>query len=378
MDILISGCAFVYYQCVKGYEMSLLKRFLIFIFIGFAYLVIKEFLILYQTAKSVHPYAAYGLVVLMGLFLCYFVVVPLLSILRLPRRYGPTRNPDHIQSMIHERIRVFRRNPFLVKQSMDLSAVPEDRNGYDQIIVLLQPEVRKLHKKYVTQVFYSTAIAQNGFLDALLILSLSVNLVKDLFVLYHGRVSNRVLWAIGRMVFQSMLIGGSEGVEYAVDEIFSKMFSGSMKGIPFASKILGSLADGFVNAALVTRIALITQNYCEMIFAESDRALYPAHKTIISTTRILISDLLDRIVDEIRSMTRNKTREVVLTTVNPVGVIMGKALNRIADNSEKFSPEQREWMRETSTVAHNPFRFIVMKIERLFKKKEKASGDFIF
>ncbi|MBN2105370.1 DUF697 domain-containing protein [bacterium] len=357
--------------------MTVFKRLLIFILIGLAYLVIKEFLLLYQAVKSIHPYAVYGLAVLVILFLGYFVVTPLLNIFRLPRRFGPTRNPDNIQSMIRERINVFRRNPALQKKAVRLSDVPEDRSGYDQMIVLLHPEVKKLHKKYVTQVFYSTAIAQNGFLDALLILSLSVNMVKDLFILYHGRVSNRVLWIIGRMVFQSMLIGGSEGVEYAVDEIFSKMFSGGMKGIPFASKILGSLADGFVNAALVTRIALITQNYCEMIFIESDRALYPAHKTIISTTRILISDLLDRVSDEIRSMTRDKAASVVMATVNPVGYVMSKALNRFADTSEKLSPEQKEWMRETSTVAYNPFRFAVNGFKRLFGKEKKRRNPGI-
>jgi hypothetical protein len=350
--------------------MKLIKRLLIFIFIGFVYLVVKEFLLLYQAAKSLHPYAAYGLIALLTGFLVYFAFIPLMNILRLPRRYGPTRNPDKVPSMIQERMRVFRRNPAVIRTGADLNALSDDRAGYDRVIDLLQPEVRKLHKRYVTQVFYSTAIAQNGFLDALLILSLSVNLIRDLFILYHGRVSNRVLWVIGRMVFQSMLIGGSEGVEYAVDELFSKLFSGGMKGIPFASKILGSLADGFVNAALVTRIALITQNYCEMIFAESDRALYPAHKTVIFTTRTLISDLLERVADEIRSISRDKTGKVILTAVNPVGVVMGKALNRFADTSEKLSPTQREWMRETSTAAHNPFRFAVKKIGRLFGKKQ--------
>jgi hypothetical protein len=347
--------------------MSIMKRLLLFVMIGLAYLVIKEFLILYQAAKSLHPFAAYGLVIILSLFVLYFAILPLFSMLRLPGRFSPTRNPNEIQPIIEKRMKYLRRNPNLLGQGFDFSSVRPDQAGYDQIIKALQPEVKQLQKKYVIQVFYTTAIAQNGFLDALLILTLSVNLIKDLFVLYNGRVSNRVLWVIGKMVFQSMLIGGSEGAEYAVDEIFSKLFSKGVKSIPFASKILGSLVDGFVNAALVTRIGLITQNYCEMIFIESERSLYPAHKTVTSTTQILVSDLLNRISREIRSLAKNKAKEAVLSAVNPVEYVMNKALDRPGDQAERQAPLKQEWLQETSEAGHNPFRFMVRKLTALFK-----------
>ncbi|MBN1783091.1 DUF697 domain-containing protein [bacterium] len=356
--------------------MKLWKRFVLFIFIVFAYLLIKEFLVLFQAAKSVHPAAAYTLVAVLLILTGYFILVPLVSIIRLPKTYGPTRNPDQIQTIIEKRIKRFQKNPYLSRQGFDFNSITPDRAGYDRAIEALQPAVKKLHKRYVTQVFYTTAIAQNGFLDAVFILVLSVNLIRDLFVLYHGRVSGRDLAVIGRLVFQSMLIGGSEGVEYAMDEVFSKLFSGSMKGIPFASKVLGSLADGFVNAALMTRTALITQSYCEMVFIESDRALYPAYKTVTSATRILISDLVDRIGDEVRSMARRKAGEAVLVTVNPVGYIISKAMNRMADGSETLSPQQREWMRETSDVAYNPFGFLAGKVRGLFRKDRETLDLF--
>jgi hypothetical protein len=350
--------------------MKIFKRLAIFIFLAFFYLIIKEFLILYQAAYTLHPIAAYGVLLIIGIVLVYFVVIPLISILRLPGRFAPTRNPDEIQMTIEKRMKHFRKNPALRYLGIDFSQMSIDRSGYDRVLAALKPEVRKVHQRTVIQVFYSTAISQNGFLDALLILVLSVNLVKDLFVLYHGRVPNRILWIIGRMVIQSVLIGGSEGIEYVVDEVFSKMFSGAMKGIPFASKILGSLADGYVNAALVTRIALITQNYCEMVFIESERALYPAHKTVVSTTRILVSDLLERISEELRSMTRNKTGPAT-AVANPVGSILSKAMSRIAVTGEKMSPFQREWIEETAGMS-SPIHFLRKKWRELLGKKTQV------
>ncbi|MBN2031567.1 DUF697 domain-containing protein, partial [bacterium] len=311
-------------------------------------MVIKELLGLYAYARSIHPYAGYALLFTIFCFLCYFVFIPIFKIIRIPKRYAPTRDPQKIPNLINLRIKNYKNNPFLKRSDFDFTSVSMDKDGHDKIVQFLEPEMEKIRKKYVTQVFYSTSIAQNGFLDAVLILSASVNLVKELFQLYHGRVSNRDLMRIGKMVYYSMAIGGSEGVEYATDEIATKVFAKGIKGIPFASKILGSIADGFVNAALLTRISLITENYCKFIFIESDRALYPSYRTIISTTRIITSDLIEKIFAEVKHLAKDKTSQIILTTVNPVGYVIGKAIHRFADSSEKLTPQQREFLRDTS------------------------------
>ncbi len=348
--------------------MKTVKKIFAFISIFLIYLIIKELLSLYTYAQSIHPYVGYALLFTIFVFLCYLVFIPLFKIMRIPKRYGPTRDPQKILSLINLRIKNYKNNPFLYQSDFDFESISMDKDGHDQIVQFIQPEIEKIRKKYVTQVFYSTSIAQNGFLDAILILSASVNLVKELFVLYHGRVSNRDLLRIGRMVYYSMAIGGSEGVEYATDEIMTKVFAKGIKGIPFASKILGSIADGFVNAALLTRISLITENYCKYIFIESDRALYPSYKTIISTTRIITSDLIEKIFAEVKHLAKDKTGQIILTTVNPVGYVIGKAIHRFADSSEKLSPQQREFLMETSLVANNPVGYVFKKVVSIFKK----------
>ena len=75
-------------------------------------------------------------------------------------------------------------------------------------------------------------------------------------------------------------------------------------------------------------------------------------------------------------MAKNKAGEVVLATVNPVGTIMSKALNRVAERTEKLTPQQKEWIQDTSDVAHNPFGFAAKKIRRLFKGEE-GYEDFL-
>jgi len=350
--------------------MRLFKRILLFASIFLLYLVLKEFLVLYQAAKSFHPWAGTGVLLLISAFLFYFVGIPLFHIFRMPKLRTPTRNPDKIPQCYTWRMKRFQKNAFLIKNHMDLQTLPANKDGFQKVIQFLEPEARQIRKKYVTQVFYTTSIAQNGFLDAVLILSASVNLVKDLFILYHGRASNKDLFRIGRMVVLSMAIGGSEGIEYVTDEILSKVFAGGVKGIPFASKILGSIADGFINAALLTRISLITESYCTMIFIESESALYPSHKTILSTTQILTSDLIDRVSREVKKLARDKASQVVLATVNPVGYVMSRAIDKYSE-TDKLTPQKKEWMKEVSTLVHNPVSYALRKGSEIFNKKDK-------
>ncbi|NQT27417.1 DUF697 domain-containing protein [candidate division KSB1 bacterium] len=356
--------------------MKLIKRFLFFISLFFLYLILKEFLILYFYIRALHPYAGYVFLILLVGAMIYFIIIPILGVIRIRRLDAPVRDPEKVNALIRKRLDHLAKNTYLRKSGFKWHDITPDRDGYDRVIQWLEPEAERIRKKYVTQVFYGTAIAQNGFLDAVIILSSSVHLIRDLFLLYQGRTSNRDLFSIARMVYYSMAVGGSEGIEYATDEIVSRLFSGGMKGIPFASKILGSIADGFLNAALLTRVSLITDNYCKMLFIESERALYPSYKTVFSTTRILTSDLIERLVDEVKKLAKDKTGQMVVMTVNPVGYVMGKALDRLADNSEKLSENQKEWIRETSHMAHNPVGYTFRKISDLFRKK-KSWDDVI-
>lgn len=352
--------------------MKFIKKLIFFFSIFLVYLIFKEFITLYQFTSSIHPLVGYGTLVIIFAFISYFILFPIYQIIKIPRNYAPTKNLKKVPDMIQLRMKNFRNNTFLRDEDFDFESVSPDEEGHKKVLEFIQPEAEKIRKRYVTQLFYSSSIAQNGFLDAILILSSSINLVKDLFILYHGRVSNKDLWAIAKKVYFSMAIGGSEGVEYATDEIFSKLTAGGIKSIPFASKILGSIADGFVNAALLTRISFITENYCKLIHIKSDKDLYPSYKSVISSTKIITSDIIEKIFNELKSIAKDKTGRYVLMTVNPVGYIMGSSIARMADSSSKLSPLQREIMRESASLAQNPIGYGFGKFADLFKKKRKS------
>jgi len=301
-----------------------IKRILAFLSIILIYFIAKEFLDLYVSLNAVHPYLAYAFIVLAAGVLVYFVGIPVYRIIRIPKAPRPLTSEDNLEKELAKRFELLEKNPFLLSIEYDMASVPRTKEGYERVMRVLRKESARIRNKYVNGLFYSSAISQNGFIDAILILSSSVNLVKDTFVLYNGRVSNRDLLTIGRQVYYSMAIGGSETVEYATGEIFSKLSTQGMKSIPFFDKILGSLADGFVNAALLTRVALITDNYCSKLIVKSEKDLRPSPVFIVQTASNITGTLQKKLYNEMKTLAGEKIKDAAGWAANPVKVLFEK------------------------------------------------------
>ncbi len=312
-----------------------IKRILAFLSVILLYFIAKEFLELYIYLHTIHPFAAYVFIVIAAAVLVYFVGIPVYRIIKIPRAPGPLKSEEHLDRELVKRFELLEKNPYLQSIGYDVASVPRTIEGYEQVMRILKKESTKIRNAYVNRLFYSSAISQNGFIDAILILSSSVNLVKDTFVLYNGRVSNRDLLVIGRQVYYSMAIGGSETVEYATGEIFSKLSTEGMRSVPFFDKILGSLADGFVNAAMLTRVALITDNYCSKLIIRSERDLRPSPAFIVQTAANITGTVQRRLFDEMKNLAGSKIKNAATWATNPVKElferVMGKEMRKEED-----------------------------------------------
>jgi len=250
----------------------------------------------------------------------------------MPSDLGPTMEKSKHQALLEKRIKKLNRNDYLIKSGFDFSEIKNDELSYNKLIAAIRPEVQRIRKKHVNSVFYGTAVSQNGFLDAIMIFSASMRMIKEIFLLYNGRINNRDLLAIGKNVYYSIVIGGSEGIEYASEEVFSKLATDSMKSIPFLDKIFSSLADGFVNSLLLTRISLITENYCTKIFIESKKELFPNPSFVIDTAKDLTKDVIVKIKSNLLSLAKEKTESLISKAVNPVILVFDKGYSSLKEN----------------------------------------------
>ena len=313
--------------------MKALKKIIAFVSIFATYFIVKEFIQLYVYLSSINQVLGYISLIIIAALVIYFVIIPIYKILTIPIYYGPVKDESKVDGLIIKRMERFKKNKYLKSLGMNVSNLAINQAGYDSIVDSLNIECRRIRKKYVNQLFYSTSISQNGFIDAVLILSASVNIVKEIFILYNGRVSNRDLWVIAKKVYYSVAIGGSEGIAYASDEVFSKFATDTMKGIPFLSKVLSSLADGFVNAALLTRVSIITENYCKTLYIKSEKDLLPSVSFIISTTKDLIAELVGKINTTLMTMVKEKTESILGKAINPVAVVLDKSVNSLMEST---------------------------------------------
>jgi len=341
--------------------MRFINRILFFFSLFIMYLIGRELIELYLLMKSVHPLLGYFSLMVILAALIYFVITPVIGILKIPINKGPATNIKHEPRLISERIQRFKFNEFLKNIEFDFHHTGDEKILYAAIIKKLEPECEKIRKKYVSQLFYTSSISQNGFIDAILILSSSISLIKEIFLLFNGRVSNKDLLAIGKRVYYSMAIGGSEGIEYATEELLSKLASDSLKSIPFLDKILGSLADGFLNAVLLTRVSYITENYCKMTYIQSERDLLPSPKFIANATKNITYDIIDRIFSTIRKIMLEKSLDVALVAVNPIGYVLTKAIDKITHDSN-MDPRVKNGLKEGAMILGNPISYGIGKL----------------
>jgi len=343
--------------------MKIIHRIFILLSVLVVYILVKEFLELYTLTRSVHPYLGYATLLVIAGFSYYFIAAPIYRIFRVPVAYGPVRKTEDIPEQIRKRMEHYKSNKFLKESGVDLAKISQDEEGYKQVMQSLKPEAERIREKYVTRLFYSSSIAQNGFIDAILIFSSSVNLVKELFVLYNGRVSNKDLWVIGKKVYISIAIGGSEGIEYATDEIISKLTSDGLKGVPFADKIFGSIADGFVNALLLTRVALITENYCTKLYVKSDRELFPSASVLVHTTRQLTAEVRAQLAHTLKSLGQRsweRTKDYAVYATNPIRYVYGKVVEEHGTKDREDSKLQI--LKDALSLPLYPIGYVTGKI----------------
>jgi len=288
---------------------------------------------LWNSLVSINIYLAYSVFVAIVLFIIYFAILPIVKILKLPSNLGPTKIKSDVEKLREKRIKQFSKNHFLLNSEIETTSLQNNDESYKKIISLLEEECYKIRKSYVNRLFYSTSVSQNGFLDSVLILSASINLVKEIFILYNGRVSVVELLIIARKVYYSIMIGGTEGVEYVTNEIFSKFATESIKSIPFIDKIVPSLVDGFINAALLTRVSLITENYCKTLYIEKERDLYPSSRYIAATAKDLTSEVMSQVNSNILKIAKDKSGDILKRVFNPVAYVLDKSYSTIKDFS---------------------------------------------
>ncbi len=357
----------------------MLKRLAAFILILVVYLILREMLNFYALAHSVNPYLGYIVLVVLLAILVYFVVIPLYRIGRLSGDPGPVRKRKKELELIEIRLQRALNNSYLKEIKFEHPQFGSAYDRYELTTQKLTERCDEIRRKYIVHLFYSSAVSQYGFIDAILIFSANLNLVKEIFTLYTGRVSGRDLWQIMKQIYYSVAIGGSEGVEFAVEELISKLGSDTLKSIPFFDKVMVSIAGGFTNAVLLSRISLITENYCKLTYIQSTKDLSPEPKMILDSTKAIVDEPINYIKQQLNDIAKQKALDFSKYAINPTRTVIEKAIDKFTPRQAELDHEKRSILRSIA-VGVNPLNYLWRpkngdeKRRFTFKKRKKSTN----
>ena len=302
--------------------MKAVKKIFLFITLIAIYFVGKEFLSLYFLISNASYELGIAFIVLSVIVVIYFAIVPAVQIYKMGKFDLPTKDTSKIEELRGKRIERFKKNPYLLEQGeIDLAALKNTEEDYERVIAVLSRRADEILRERVNAIFYSTGISQNGFIDGLFMLGASFNLIKEIFILYNGRVDNLALLGIIKKIYFAVLVAGTEGVEYASNEIFSKLTPNLIKKVPFLGGIITSVIDGFVNAALLTRIGLVAENYCKTLYIEKEKDLVPTTQVVVITAKKLTSKSLESVSERLKELANTNIEKIK----NPLLEVFSKA-----------------------------------------------------
>jgi len=347
--------------------MKMLKRIVLFILFLLVYLILREMLSFYVLAYTANPYLGYTVLLILFAILIYFVIIPIYRISRLSGDPGPARKRKKELELIEMRLQRANSNPYLKEIKFDLSEHGSSQDRYELVSQALSKRVAEIRRKYIVHLFYSSAVSQYGFIDAILVFSANINLVKEIFTLYTGRASGRDLLQIAKQIYYSVAIGGSEGVEFAVEELISKLGSDTLRSIPFFDKVMASIAGGFTNAILLARISFITENYCRLTFIESTKDLSPEPKMILDSTKAIVDEPIRYIKKQLNDIARQKALDFSKYAINPTRTVIEKAIDKFTPKRDENEQEKKSVLRSIA-VGVNPLKYFSLRRSSKTKK----------
>lgn len=210
---------------------------------------------------QIHPLLGQISLVLFGLILIVAILTPVYLYMKLP---GPLIPPKETDSPAYQE--------YIRKLSKRLAANPivtaERINGVEELkstIRQLDVESDKSIKRTANRAFITTAISQNGALDALFILGLQFRLIWDIAHIYEQRPSLKDLSFLYSNVLITAFIASSiDEAEYyeIVESSMSQGIGSVVSMVPGTALIVNSAITGSSNAFLTLRIGKVTQQYC--------------------------------------------------------------------------------------------------------------------
>lgn len=226
-------------------------------------------------ASNLHSYFGIIVLVLAIAAVGFMVVYPLVLWFRLPPALLPPEDKtgDAYQECLDHYRKRLKKNPLVIEAGIDVF----EENGLTAASKVLEQKALSFTQNSAGAVFLSTAISQNGRLDAFMVLTAQMRLVWNISQLYNQRPNPKeLLWLYSNVAGSTFLASKLEDVDVSqqvtpiVSKVMGTMAGGAIPGFATASSMLTNMVfEGTVNAFLTLRVGAITRLYCDPLNRET-------------------------------------------------------------------------------------------------------------
>jgi len=233
--------------------------------IVFIIIIINQLVSLYKNLEIIHPWLAIGGTAIIALIILALMTAPLLLVTKLP---APLPFPDDNEDLAEYKVRFKKRletHPVVLEHKLD----PHDDVQLKEIHDKLTEKADKIIFETASAVFVSTAISQNGKLDAFTVLAAQVRLIWKVAHIYWQRPSLRNLQQLySTVAVNAMAASTIEQIDISqqIQPIISAILKSPGKHLPVVGNaahiVTESIMEGTVNAFLSLRIGVLTKNFC--------------------------------------------------------------------------------------------------------------------
>jgi len=254
------------------------KPFWIFIGIASVFflimIIVSAVMDLGEKAARIHDYLAYGLYVVSAVLFIILFVRPLFIVI-----FSPTFSIDHLYTQEENLKKNYRMYKKVAKNLLDEDYLSDEEK--DRINVALsdslalktelssifdhtiKKELNQMIVEHAETVFLSTAISQNGRLDAIAVITINLKLIKNLVQKCGFRPTYASLGKLSLNVLGTAIIAENlEELDFST--LFPSSTINALAEIPLLKTVTGSFAQGMGNALLSLRVGIICRNYLFM------------------------------------------------------------------------------------------------------------------
>ena len=294
----------------------------ILVILAFTMFVVNQVASIYNNVYAMNPLL--GNIVLGVLILVFaaLFIIPIVLYFKLPK---PLKHPTNEAEKVIFLKQVQKRltnNKHLKGQNFDFTREEEIKRA---LKILDDKADISIHKN-AQNVFLTTAISQNGKLDALTILVTQTKMVWEIAHIYWQRPALRDLFNVyanvGATAFLASEIENLD-ISRQIEPIMSAMLKSPGKALPIvghaAHIITDSILEGSINAFLTLRVGIITKRYCDSLEAFDKKAVRRnAFIEASSLLKTLVVKSSGQVINSILNATKRMGTNTLKSGVNVI------------------------------------------------------------